>query len=156
MDSIRRTAIVPLALLAIAAGCSRSGPDDRSIERLEEAIKAFYESVATDDVEGRLALFDAEAVMLPDGGHLIQGHDAIAAVLRSGEGYQFRIDELERLETVVDSGIAYTVNRYVYTYHPIGEEPVWHPTRNVHIWKRQPDGSWRLHLDLWQNGVGTP
>lgn len=134
-------------------GCEQYRSDVRSAERLETAIEAFYRAIKTDDVEGRLALFADDAIMMPDGGRLISGHEEIAGVLRSGEGFQFRIGDLERLELCVEDEIAFTVNRYVYSWHPVGEEPEWHPTRNVHIWKKQSDGSWRLHLDLWQNGV---
>ncbi len=150
----------PVILLAIAipvvlAACEQYRSDVRSVERLETAIEEFYQAIETNDVEGRLALFADEAIMMPDGGDLIGGHEDIATVVRSGEGYQFRIDDLERLELHVDNEIAFTANAYVYSWHPVGEEPQWHPTRNVHIWKKQTDGSWRLYLDLWQNGVNT-
>ncbi len=134
-------------------GCEQYRSDVRSAERLETAIEAFYRAIETDDVEGRLALFADDAIMMPDGGRLISGHEEIAGVLRNGEGFQFRIGDLERLELYAEDEIAFTANRYVYSWHPVGEEPEWHPTRNIHIWKKQSDGSWRLHLDLWQNGV---
>jgi len=150
-----RTSIALLLILPACAlaGCEQYRSDVRSAERLEAAITAFYQTVETDDIEGRLAFFSDDAIMMPDGGGLISGYEGIAAVQRSGEGYQFRIGELERLETVIDGGLAYTANRYVYSWHAIGEEPEWHPTRNVHIWRIQGDGTWKLHLDLWQNGV---
>ena len=142
-----------IALPFVLEGCEQYRSDVRSVERLEAAIEEFYQTVETDDVEGRLALFSEDAIMMPDGGHLISGYDEIAAVLRGGDGYRFRIDDLDRLETHVDDEFAFTANSYVYTWHAIGDEPQWHPTRNIHIWKKQSDGSWRLHLDLWQNGV---
>jgi ketosteroid isomerase-like protein len=116
---------------------------------LLQALDSFYHTIETDDHEARIALFSDEAIMLPNRGNRIEGKNAIAEVLRAGEGWVFRLRERQMLDAGFDGGVAYTVNAYDYTYHPLGDEPVWHPTKNVHIWKRDPDGAWKLHVDIW-------
>jgi imidazolonepropionase-like amidohydrolase/ketosteroid isomerase-like protein len=124
-------------------------PDPRMPPELARAIDAFYRAIENDDHEARIALFSEGALMLPNHGAPIVGRNAIARVIRDGEGWVFRIRDREILDIGADGDIAYTVNSYAYTYHPRGEDPRWHPTKNVHIWKQGADGMWRLHVDIW-------
>ena len=32
-----------------------------------------------------------------------------------------------------------------------GDQAEWHKTKNVHVWKKQANGSWRLHVDIWNS-----
>jgi ketosteroid isomerase-like protein len=66
----------------------------------------------------------------------------------------FLIKDLERIETRISGNIAYTVNQYYYTYPYPDQEEIWYKTKNVPIWQKQQDGSWKLHLDIW-NSCGT-
>lgn len=116
---------------------------------LTSTIDSFYHTIEADNHEARIALFSDDAIMLPNHGLRIEGKAAIGEVLRAGEGWVFRLRNRERLDEGFGGGVAFTVNIYDYTYHPQGEDPVWHPTKNVHIWKRDSDGAWRLHVDIW-------
>jgi ketosteroid isomerase-like protein len=51
----------------------------------------------------------------------------------------------------ISGDAAYTINDYYYTYHAEGDEPVWRKTKNIHIWRRQADGFWKLHADIWNS-----
>jgi ketosteroid isomerase-like protein len=116
---------------------------------LEQAIEVFYASIESGDNNSRAEMFTDGAMMLPDDGAIISGKENVGEVVRSGEEWVFRIRNLRRAETDLSGDIAYTVNEYEYTWHRVDEEPTWHPTKNVHIWRRQDDGSWKLHVDIW-------
>jgi ketosteroid isomerase-like protein len=166
---VRRLASVALVLLGSAclasSGCdggadipdeasertSAASPESNLPRDLALAIESFYHCIETDDHEGRIALFDENAIMMPNNGHRILGKEAIAAVVRAGEGWVFRLRERRILDAGFDGGLAYTVNAYDYTYHPEGDEPVWHPTKNVHLWRLGPEGGWKLYLDIWNS-----
>ena len=53
----------------------------------------------------------------------------------------------------VSGDLAYTVNSYYYTWHAKQDQPQWHNTKNVHLWKVDSDGNWKLHLDIWNSNV---
>jgi ketosteroid isomerase-like protein len=53
----------------------------------------------------------------------------------------------------VSGDLACTANSYYYTYHASDSEPRWHKTKNVHIWKRDAGGEWKLHVDIWNSDV---
>jgi ketosteroid isomerase-like protein len=120
---------------------------------LEAAIAAFYAAVEAGDGEARIALFSDDAMMMPNNWTRYEGKQAIAEVVRSGEGWVFRLRDREMIDSGASGDLAYTVNSYYYTYHAEGAEPQWHKTKNVHIWKRDRDGRWKLHLDIWNSDV---
>ena len=143
-------------VLATAAtlwcGCGREQegriPDDLSL-----AINAFYAAVEAGDNEARLSMFADDAIMMPNHWTMWKGKGAIAEVIRAGEGSVFRIRDRDTVDMEASGSLAYTVNLYYYTYHREGAEPRWHKTKNVHIWKRDHEGRWRLHVDIWNSDV---
>lgn len=120
---------------------------------LRAAIDAFYAAVAAGDSEARIAMFSDDAIMMPNHWTRWEGKEAIAEVIRAGAGSVFRLRDREIVDMDTSGDLAYTVNSYYYTYHPEGDEPQWHKTKNVHIWKRDAAGHWRLHVDIWNSDV---
>lgn len=136
---------------ALLAACAPVAEVDDGLAELERTIAAFYEAVDSGDKESHARMFSDSAFMMPNNGALISGGENVGEVVRGGEGWVFRIRNLDRVELDLSGDIAYTVNQYEYTWHEEGAEPVWHPTKNIHIWRRQPDGSWKLHVDIWNS-----
>jgi ketosteroid isomerase-like protein len=153
MTSARDTfgAAVLVVSLILGVACAPGVEDDGGRAELERTIADFYAAIESDDREGHAGVFTETALMLPNNGTPIRGKEDISAVILGGEGWVFRIRNLARAELDLSGDIAYTVNEYEYTWHQENAEPVWHPTKNVHIWRRQPDGKWKLHVDLWNS-----
>ncbi|MBN2170625.1 MAG: nuclear transport factor 2 family protein [Candidatus Krumholzibacteriota bacterium] len=156
----RLAAALAATLLAAALAAALAGgaaaarhPDARDSGDLDAAIAAFYAAVASGDVEARIALLAEDAVMLPSHWTPAAGKADIAAMLRSGAGWVFRIQDREEVRRWVDGDLAVTVNRYAYTWHREGDAPQWHRTKNVHVWRRGADGAWRQQLDIWNSDV---
>lgn len=143
--------ILPMAL-ALCSGCGQQQDVDIPAD-LQTAIGAFYAAIDAGDSEARIAMFSDEAIMMPNHWSMSEGKEAIAEVIRAGEGSIFRLREREIVEMDVSGALAYTVNSYYYTYHAAGAEPQWHKTKNVHIWKRDSEGYWKLHVDIWNSDV---
>lgn len=121
---------------------------------LRTAIDAFYRAIETDAVETRVGLLAEDAVLMPDHWTLIEGKEAVAEVFRGGEGWVFRLRDREIVRAEVSGDLAYTVNSYFYTYHRADGEPQWHKTKNVHVWRRDDVGAWKLAVDIWNSDVG--
>ena len=124
-------------------------PDDEQI--LIKAIDDFYATIEAGDFDKRMNMFADSAIAMPNGGTIIRGKEVIKKKWEPYKDYIFRIKDLERLEVKISGDFAHTVNSYFYTSHLQGEEPVWHKTKNIHIWQRQADGSWKLYLDIWNS-----
>ena len=152
---MKRLTSVLLALvivgLLVSPGCRESGPDEASRARLDETISAFYQAINAGETASRARFFTDDALLLPNRGNPIRGRDAIRDLLAAGQNAIFRIRDREVLDMNISGDLAYTVNAYEYAWHMPDDEPVWYPTKNIHIWKRQPDGAWQLHADLWNS-----
>lgn len=151
--SLRRSAAL-LAGIVMVVACLPVDEKDTGLAELERSIADFYEAVESGDNDRRAEMFTDGAMMLPNNGAIIRGKERIGEVVRGGEGWVFRIRNLERVELNLSGDLAYSVNEYEYTWHHEGDAPVWHPTKNIHIWRRQPDGSWKLHADIWNSSEG--
>lgn len=147
-----RRAWLSALLLGGLAGCAAPPPAGVPAD-LQAAIEGFYAAVEAGDVEARLALFDDDILMMPNHWTMMRGKEALAAALRADTGSVFRLRGRQVVDIDADGDLAYTVNSYHYTYHPAGSEPRWHKTKNVHIWKRDAAGRWKLHVDIWNSDV---
>jgi len=149
---LRRLTLGWLCFTAVmAAGCSTTDQDDSRLSELESAIQAFYAAVEVGDKAAHAAMFTDSAIMMPNNGSLIRGKEDIGEAVMSGEDWVFRIRNLRHVEIELSGDMAYTVNEYEYTWHHQDAEPVWHPTKNIHIWRYQTPGGWKLHLDIWNS-----
>ena len=147
-----------MLVLAVSLGVCVSCRSQQAVgvpPDLRAAIDAFYAAIEADDVEARIKMFSDNAIMMPNHWTRWEGKEAIAAVIRAGEGSVFRLRDVEIVDMDASGDLAYTVNSYYYTYHPEGSEPQWHKTKNVHIWKRGAAGEWKLHVDIWNSDVTT-
>lgn len=113
-------------------------------------VDSFYAAVNAGDQAAHAELFTNDAWMLSDDWHISRG-ETLKTSIRDRTGWVFRLKDVERLEYGISGDLGYTVNQYYYTYHKEGAQPEWHRTKNVHIWKRQVDDTWRLHVDIWNS-----
>jgi ketosteroid isomerase-like protein len=153
MMFFQRATIAILSLTMGISVCCGSRRTGKVPEELQQAIDAFYAAVEAGDGEARIEMFTDDAIMMPNHWTLSQGKDAIAKGIRAGENIVFRLRDREQVDMGVSADLAYTVNSYYYTYHQKDAPPQWHKTKNVHVWKRMPDGGWRLHVDIWNSDV---
>ena len=144
--------IGPVLTLILACGllaCSGKNEDPADIDQLHKNIQAFYDAVEAGDVEAVIALFSEDVIIMPNSGALNRGKEAAAAMWRRNAPYNFRIKDLQTVELTISGDIAYKVNDYYWSVQLEGQERRWHKTKNIHVWRKQPDGNWRLHVDIW-------
>ena len=142
---------VPDGSTVIKGGVMAASANEEIPPDFLAAVDAFYEAIETDDHEARIEMFTEEAIMMPDHGLRLEGKTAIAEVIRAGSGSVFKIRDREIIDMDVVGELAYTVNSYFYTYHSVGAEARWQKTKNVHIWKRDDEGKWKLQVDIWNS-----
>jgi ketosteroid isomerase-like protein len=49
--------------------------------------------------------------------------------------------------------LAYEVGNYVLTIQPEGQEPIEDKGKYVVVWKQIADGSWKMHVDIWNTSL---
>jgi ketosteroid isomerase-like protein len=120
---------------------------------LTDTISKFYESIEAGDPEIRIPLLAEDVILMPNHWTIMSGKETVAESFRRSAEAVFRIRDREVIQMQVGKDLAYTVNSYYYTYHLKGDQEQWHRTKNVHIWRRDPSGAWKLAVDIWNSDV---
>ena len=148
------TLLLSFSLMWFINSCDSEKNENTEMNSLKSSIDEFYKATNSGDTDKRLSMFTPDALILPNYGELFELDDSARAnIKRYDDNWIFRIKDLKHVEIEMKDDIAYTVNTYFYTFHPKDSMPEWHKTKNVHIWKKQDDGYWKLHLDIWNSSV---
>jgi ketosteroid isomerase-like protein len=116
-------------------------------------ISRFYESIEAGDPEIRIPLLAEDVILLPNHWTIMDGKETVAESFRRSAEAVFRIKDRKVVQMEIGDDLAYTVNSYYYTYHLKGDPEQWHKTKNVHIWRRDTAGEWKLAVDIWNSDV---
>jgi uncharacterized protein (TIGR02246 family) len=156
MRSLSWISVTALMLTALAtAGCHlRIDPE---VERtaLEESDRAFARDTAERGVEGWVAWFDEDGVMLPAGSPLTRGHEAIRELMTPAFADPAVTLHWEPTEARVSrSGdLGYTLGWYELR-RKTGEETIaLKRGKYVTIWRKQEDGTWKVIVDAGTEDV---
>lgn len=157
-DVMRTFACLTIAALTVA--CSRPPAQNRDdAERaLRSADEQLQQAVAQRDLERIMSFYSEDAILLPAAKKLISGKAAIRdewASILTIPGFANQ-SQLTSLEIARAGDMAYTTGTYLSDL--IGEDgkPVKEPGKWLTVWKRQPDGAWRITVDTYNTDVPPP
>ena len=92
-----------------------------------------------------------EAVVLPPNTEAVRGREEIISFFDAFPPItDFQFDQVE---VGGARDIAYVYGRYSLTMAAEGEEPVQDTGKYIEIWKRQPDGSWKVALNIFNSDL---
>ena len=144
-----------LVLIAVAlglAGCGQETPkEDDAVAQVRAADAAITQAVTTKNLDGIMAHYADDAVLLPTAEPLIEGKAAI----REEWQHILAIPDLASNTTMRDAKVSSGGDMaYTYgTYHArmMGEDgkPVEEPGKFVSIWRRGADGKWLIVVDTY-------
>lgn len=119
----------------------------------EREIGAFTEG----NVDGLMSILTADAVIMPPNGETVRGTEAVRAWARG------MVESFEAEggydETEITIAGDWAIERYTgeLTLTPTdGGDPIEERMRGIHIYRRQPDGSWKLAQDIWNTPDPIP
>jgi len=156
MASTRR-AVVLLALVIALASTVYAGSKgkDAGVREARAAIEAanakFSEAFARGDAKALAAMYTSDAIAFPPDGEMIRGNEAIGEFWKSTRESGVQSVALTTVDVGRSGDIAYEVGKVSLTIQPAGKEPTTAMAKYVVVWKRQADGSWKLHRDIWNN-----
>ena len=136
-------------------GCATTGGEGSNEvpDELTKAMASYADFVNAGDAEGYLALWDDGGVQLPPGGPPVE-KKMLEPMVRNGFPAFRRTMTLDTQETVVAGDWAFGWCLYTNTMVPVaGGDPVYVDGKSLSIWRRQPDGSWKLYRDCFNSNV---
>lgn len=118
---------------------------------LREADASYSKAGNARDLDGFMAHYASDAVGYPPNEPTVTGVDALRAYL--GKFFQdsafaatFRPVSIE---VSSDGTMGYTLNTVELRATGPDGQPASQRVRDLHVWRKQADGSWKLVIDLW-------
>ena len=145
-----------LLLLTVAAlvGCATAGNPTDVRARILRLDAEWSEAAQTRDVARIVSYWSDDATLLPPGGSPpIVGKAAIREfVAKSFENPSFRIS-WKTNDVVVSPGgdFAYGIGTNRVSVTAPDGTPITVDGKAVTIWRREPDGSWKCVVDIWND-----
>jgi ketosteroid isomerase-like protein len=143
--------IVALGINAVVLGAQSSSVDSKpaTTDTLRQLEADFMKAAAEKGAEGYMSYYADDAVEVPNGTDAIHGKANIAKTMG------FLNDKNNQLMwTPVDAGISmsgdlgYTSGTYEFRSKDKDGKPTVSYGKYTSIWKKQPDGSWKVVLDM--------
>ena len=159
----RRRATVPwrLPLMVVvllttpAAAQSPAAPSTTAVrEAIDRGYADYVRAFAEADAAALAAVYDAQGARLNANGVVVQGR---AAITEDVSRFLGRVGPVEVTIEIVDlwvtGDLAYETGTWSYSFTPAGEDERTVGGRYVTVWKRQPDGDWKILADLGVPGT---
>ena len=144
------------SLLFLITGCAQEdGPDTRADEAAINAIWSKYiSSLEAGDIDAWLSLWTEDGVQMPPNEPPVIGKDQLRA--RTGGALDvFAVEiDITNQEIGISSNIAFSRGVYTATFAPKdGSEPIPVDGKFMTILKRQADGGWKIHRDIFNSNL---
>ena len=149
------------------AGCQTAPTPEpkRDVAADTAAINAlgdqYAAAVNSNDAAAVAATYADDAIMMDPGEAAIEGKQAIQAVYEArakenaGKTVAFTF-AFTQLETQVAGDWAYDRGNYTVTVTPKSGKPMERSNKYLTIYKRQPDGSWKIYRDISNSSEPLP
>ncbi len=142
-----------VVLMGLIGGCiNRTAPDTRAEEErvIRELENAGWKTIEAKDLEGLMSYIAEDAVALYSNIPLMTGKDAIRE--RWGTNFArpgFAMSgQPVKVEVARSGDLAYVQGTYSSTMNDASGKPVAGKGKYVAIYKKQPDGEWKIAVDI--------
>jgi uncharacterized protein (TIGR02246 family) len=144
--------ILPLLLVAVACQpasprATTTGPD---VDAIATAFEQAVAAVNAGDVEGMMAFYADDEVMMSPSEPPVSGKAAIRSMME-GQLAQNTVQlAVDPVETVVAGDLGVMRTHWAETATPRGEgEPAEYRGDWLIVWRKQADGTWRFWRDMY-------
>jgi uncharacterized protein (TIGR02246 family) len=161
---LRAILVSSLVIIGLALACQKpppaSPPDTRAADEraVREADAAGSKAATAKDVEGYLSFFAEDALALPPNASMLTGKDSMRKGLSeemANPGFALSW-QASKAEASRGGDLAYTVGTYQFTLNDPKGKPISDRGKYMTVWKKQPDGQWKVVADMYNSDLPTP
>lgn len=120
---------------------------------IEGANAEFGEAVRMADAVAIAGLYTEDARLLPPNSEMIEGKEGIEAFWGGGLQMGIRDAVLTTVDVFGMGDMACEIGNYDLTIQPEGQEAMKDSGKYLVIWKKAMDGTWKLHVDIWNTSM---
>jgi uncharacterized protein (TIGR02246 family) len=154
-------ATIPV-LLALLAGCQGMATPAADSVREEASIRAtdarWLAAAQAHDLEQTVSYWTDDVYMMPPGGPPIVGKDALRQYVAGAFAIPgFSISWVtDHVWIAKSADVAYAVGTDTIRLTSPDGKPVEEHNKAVAVWRKEPDGSWKCAVDIWNSAGGQP
>ena len=143
-----------IAISGCASGGRGSAADEAAIRKIDADVVAAGNA---HNVDALLSFFAPDARMLPPGAPPVVGKEAIRSLMVGFLSPEFHVaHDLESVVVSQGGDLAYVSYTYALTFKGPGGTPVTEKGKDISIYTKGPDGSWKLAVDIWNESEPPP
>ena len=142
--------IVATLLVLAISGCAPQVDVEAESVAIRDAMVEWVEAENAKDVERMLSFFTDDASLLPPGAPMATGKEAIRGLLSQSiaiPGLTLSA-QTTKVEVCGSGDLAYSLGLYEATVNDPQGKPITHDGKFVVVWRKQPDGSWKVVADI--------
>lgn len=142
--------------LLLIAGCNQPAPVDT--KAAEQAVKnadaQLSKAVGVHDLATLLSYYADDAVSLPANEELLTNHPDMQKswMARLAPGVSLSWTPMY-VEAAKSGDLAYILGSYTMTTKAAKGTPATDRGKYLAVWKKQPDGSWKIEADMWNSDL---
>jgi uncharacterized protein (TIGR02246 family) len=137
----------------VLLSCVPPATEEMDVEKvrmaIEEANAKFGDVVRQGDAAALADLYTDDATLLPPDSEMIKGKEGIEAFWSGGIQMGIKGLALTTVDVYGSGDLAYEIGKFILTIQPEGQEPIEQKGKYVVVWKKTTDGSWKLHVDIF-------
>ena len=159
MKNIVHCLTLALAILVlVVSGCAQKVDVEAERATLRNADAEWSNAMGAKDVDGFVAAYAENGSILSPNTPILTGSEAIRQwasemVANPGIAGSWQPTTVE-VSTAGDLG--YTIGTYEETRHDVQGNPVTDRGKYVGVWKKQPDGKWKVVVDIFNSDLPAP
>jgi len=146
--------VVTLLLLTGLFACNHQPVEHKSEgEKLMQLSREWSKSAGTDSLEKTLSYWADDAVVMSPGEAPIKGKAAIREMVLGTKkipGFKISWEPLS-VTLSKDADMAYLIEQNQITVNDSIGRPMTEFNKSVTIWRKEPDGSWKNIVDMWNS-----
>jgi beta-lactamase regulating signal transducer with metallopeptidase domain/ketosteroid isomerase-like protein len=128
----------------------------KNIETVKALDIEFHKCFVRHDADAALDYYADDATLLPLGKKMVRGREALSTYIKEGMKEAELVNNNQR---IIDVGgtdkMIYIINEFTWQFKTPGNPQQINsmPGKGIHVWQKQPDGQWKLLLDIYNISV---
>lgn len=128
---------------------------EQTRREIERANQRFGDGIRNADASIVGSLYTKDALLMPPNFETIHGREGTQKFWEGAIKMGVKDAVLKTVELVDKGDTAEEIGNYTLKIHPAGQSPFEDKGKYVVLWKRDADGEWRLHRDIWNSSMPT-
>ncbi len=150
--------VITLASVSVLAWTPRPSGDDALRKTIDAYNAASRETMLTGHSGAAMQYYEEDVLEMSPNAPSLKGKKAILEFQQSmfQKGMRFNAVEFTTQEVESDGSVGYEIGAYTMTITmpPMGEMK--DHGKYISLWRKQADGSWKLHAEMWSSDMPMP